>query len=134
MTNTHEDQRLALAKEICRHHAESDLSAQVLGRIVRDNRDLIVASLRISVAPDVRAAAEPPTDTNKVWQAAEACWASSAPEAAVNVLYYEILRLIGQPVTGLDINAVSAAAEPTDAMSLEELAEWEDNGNYNAVR
>lgn len=36
----------ALADEIARHHAESDLSAQVLGRIVRDNRELVIVALR----------------------------------------------------------------------------------------
>jgi hypothetical protein len=53
-----------------------------------------------------------PTDLNKVWGAAEACWASDAPQQCVDLLYYEILRLIRHPVTGFDINDVSAPSSP----------------------
>jgi hypothetical protein len=63
------------------------------------------------------------TDLNKVWQAAEACWASNAPRQAVDILYYEILRLIGHPITGADINDSAAPAVDRAAVIEEVIAE-----------
>jgi hypothetical protein len=66
--------------------------------------------LRYSVVPVEPQPALAPTDLNKVWEAAEACWASDAPRKAVDILYYEIIRLNGGSVTGGAINKLSAPA------------------------